>query len=205
MIALLNAASREPSRPLEAEDFFEHGTFFPQQVVKRAWLDRPAGEAVEVREGDFVAQAIIFPGLDHLPWFFRVVSEAARIVLAHRDVGSTMHHPPGQLARQPRAPADADLGAAAAPVISDAGCRTDHGVAVRRMANGAVYLAGDAQFRKDRHPLHRILQPGHDAVIVRVEQFVLRFPGAMIFPDRVGILFFVDPDQAFLLFHADIA
>ena len=73
------------------------------------------------------------------------------------------------------------------------------------MADRAVDFAGDPKLGQDRHPVHRVFEPGHDAVIVRLKEFVLSLPRALVFPHRVRIGLFVDADQALLLLHADIA
>jgi hypothetical protein len=87
-----------------------------------------------MRERDFVAQAVILLGLHDLPFLGRVGPKAARIIVAHRDIRRAMHHPARQFAGQPRPPADADLRAAAAPVVAHARRRADQRVAIGRMA-----------------------------------------------------------------------
>ena len=152
-----------------------------------------------------MAQAVILLRLDHLPVLGGIVAETARIELAHRYVGGAMNHPAGQLAGQARAPADADLGAAAAPVIGDARRRTDQRVAVWRMRDRAMHLALDAQLGEDRHAVQRILEPRHDPVVIRLEQLVLGLPRAVVDPDGVRVFLLVDSDQAGFLFHPDVA
>jgi hypothetical protein len=116
-----------------------------------------------------------------------------------------MHHPARQFAGQARPPADADLGAAAAPVVLRARRRADQRIAVRRVADRAMHLALDAEFGEDRHAVHGVLQPRHDAVVIGLEQLVLGFPRAVIEPDGVRVGLLVDADQAGLLLHPDIA
>ena len=115
-----------------------------------------------------------------------------------------MHHPAGQLTGQARAPANADLGTAAAPVIGDTRCRTNQRVAVGWMRDGAMHFALDAQLGEDRHAVQRILEPRHDPVIIRLEQLVLGLPWAMVDPDGVRVFLLVDSDQAGFLFHPDV-
>jgi hypothetical protein len=62
-----------------------------------------------------------------------------------------MHHPARQFAGQAGAPADADLRAAAAPVVAHARRRADQRVAIGRVADRAMHVALDAQLGKDRH------------------------------------------------------
>ena len=68
-----------------------------------------------------------------------------------------------------------------------------------------MHLPRDAELGKHRHPVKGVGKPGHDAVKVGVEQFVLGVPGAMVVPDGIRVLLFVDPDEAPFLFHADVA
>ena len=158
-----------------------------------------------MRKRDLVAKAIILLGLDHLPLLGGIGSEAARIELAHRNIGSAMHHPARQFAGQAGPPANADLGTAAAPVIFRVRHRTDQRIAVGRVGDRTMYFAFDAQFGEYGHALHRIFEPWHDPVVISFKQFVLGFPRASIEPDSVGVGFFVDTDQARLLLHPDVA
>ena len=109
-----------------------------------------------------------------------------------------MHHPAGQFAGQARPPADADLGAAAAPVIAvTPGAGPISGLPSGGWLIAPCTFALDAQFGEDRHAVHEaFFQPRHDPVVIGVEQFVFRLPRAMVFPDGVGVLLLVDADQA---------
>ncbi len=180
-------------------------TFGLQPLIQRAGFDRTPVKTVQMRERDFMAQAIVFPGLHHLPVLGGIAAKAARIVLAHRDIGCAMHHPAGQFTGQAGPPANADLGAAAAPVVSDTWRRSDQRIAVGRMRDRTMHFALDAKVGKDRHASKCIFQIWHDAIIICFKQFVLGFPRAMIFPDRVGIFLLIDTDQTGLLFHANVA
>ena len=66
-------------------------------------------------------------------------------------------------------------------------------------------LALNAKLCKDRHPVQAFFQIRHDAIVVSVEQPVFVVPWTMVMPDRIGVLFLIDPDQSALLLHADIA
>ena len=171
------AASGEPSGPFMPVDLLEDSALGLQALIERARLDRPAGQAVEVGEGNFVAKAVVFLRFDDLPVLGGIAAEAARIEFAHGDVGRTMDHPAGELAGQARPPADADLRPATAPVVLHPGSGPHQRVAVGRMGDGAMDLALDAEFGKNRHALHGGFEPGHDAVVVGIEQLVLRLPG----------------------------
>ncbi len=157
-----------------------------------------------MRKRNFVAQAIVFLGLHHLPVLGRIGTEAPGIEFTHGYVRRAMHHPACQFARQPRAPTDADLCAAATPIVPGTGRRPDHRVAVGRMADRAMHDALDPQFSQNGHPAQSIFQPWHHAFVIGLEQLVLRLPRAMVFPDRVRIFFLVDADQAGFLLHPDI-
>ena len=205
MILLGYAILRKPPWAFMAEHFFIYCAFRLQPVIKRAWLNWPPSQPVEMWERDFVTQAIIFLRLDHLPFFIGVIAKAARIKFTHRDIGRAMHHPPGQFAGQPGAPANADLGATTTPVIFHPWCRANQWVAIGWMRNSTMHFTLDAQFGKDRHAVQRIFQPWHDAVVVCLKQLILGFPGAMIFPHCVWIGLFIDSNQAGFLLHANIA
>ena len=73
------------------------------------------------------------------------------------------------------------------------------------MTDCAVNFACDPQFRENGHPVQRFFKIRHDPVVVGIEQPVFILPWAMVMPDRVHVLFFVNPDQAFLLLHPNIA
>ena len=158
-----------------------------------------------MREGDLVAQAVVLLRLDDAEVAAGVGAEAARVELPHVEVGRAVHDPARELPRQRRPPADADLDAAAAPVVLQARRRADQRVAVGGMAERAVDHALDAVLAEDRHPLQGLLQPGHDALAVGLEELALRVPGAVIVPDGVGVALLVDADQPRLLLHADVA
>ena len=87
MVLLGDAVTGEPAWTLMPVDLFKHGAGILQPIIERARFNRPSGKAVEMRKGDLVAQAVILLGLDHLPVLGGIVAEAARIELAHRDVG----------------------------------------------------------------------------------------------------------------------
>jgi hypothetical protein len=88
--------------------------------------------------GDFVPQAVVFLWLHNSPIFGGIDAKPARVIVTHRDVRRAVHHPagqfaglfPGQFAGQAGPPADADLGAAAAPVVAHARCRADQRMAI---------------------------------------------------------------------------
>ena len=67
-----------------------------------------------------------------------------------------------------------------------------------------MHILFDTELGKNGHAIQRVLKPGHDAVVVGLEQKVLGFPGAVIVPHHVGVGFFIDADEAALLLHADI-
>jgi hypothetical protein len=58
--SLRDAVPGEPARAFEAVDLLMHRALGLQRVVQRRGLDRPAGEPVEMRERDLVAQAVVF-------------------------------------------------------------------------------------------------------------------------------------------------
>ena len=205
VIALLHAVPGEPAGPFVAVDLLVDGALGLEAFVKRRGLHRSACQPVEMGKGDFVAQAVVLFRLHHLPLLRGVAAEAARVIVAHRDVGGPMHHPAREFAGQPRAPANADLGAAAAPVVPHPRCGADQRVAVGRMADGAMHFALDAKLREYGHAVQAFLQPGHDPVVIGVKQPVLVVPRAFVDPDRVGVGLFVDADEAALLFHPDVA
>ena len=158
-----------------------------------------------MRKRDFVAQAVILLGLHHLPIFGGIASETARVVVAHRDVGRSVHHPSRQFARQAGSPADPDLRSATTPVVAHPRGRADQRIAVRRVADGAVNLALNAKLGEDRHPVQAFFKVGHYAIIIGVKQPVLIVPRTMVVPNRVRVLFLVDADQPALLLHSDVA
>ena len=168
-------------------------------------FDRAASQTVEVRKRDFVAQAVILLCLHDLPVFLGIAAKAARIILAHRNIRSAMHHPARQFLRQAGTPANANLCPATAPEIAHAGCRANQRVTIRGMADRPMHLALNAKFRKDRHTVQAFFQIGHDPVVSCVKQPVFVVPWAVVMPDRVRVLFLVNPDQPAFLFHADIA
>ncbi len=201
----LHALGREPARAFVAKDLFEHRALVFQPLVQRRWLHRPPREPVEMRKRDLVPQAVILARLHHLPFLGGIGTKAARVVLAHRDIGAAVHHPPRQLPRQAWPPADPDLRPATAPVIAHTRRGTDQRVAIGRVADRAVHLSRDAQIGKDRHPVQALFQPRHHPVVIGVKELVLRLPRAMILPDGVGIFLLVNPDQPAFLLHPDIA
>jgi len=69
-----------------------------QQVVQGRWFDGASRQTVEMREGDFVAEAIVFLGFYHLPVFGGVAAETAWIVVAHGYICRPVHHPAGEFA-----------------------------------------------------------------------------------------------------------
>ena len=151
-----------------------------------------------------MAQTVIFFCFCHLPVLIGVAAEPARVKFAHGNISRTMDNPPRQLTAQPRTPANADLGAAATPVVSDPRCRPDQWITIGRMRDGTMHFPLDPQFGEDRHSVHGVFEPGHNAVIVSFEQFIFCFPWAVIFPDRVWVFLLINPDQPRFLFHADI-
>ena len=112
----------EPARAFVAIDLFKDCPLFLESLVERARFHRPAVQAIEVGEGDLVAEQVVFSRLDVLPLFVGVVAESARVKGAHRHIGRAMHHPAGQFTGQARTPANANLRAAAAPIIAHARC-----------------------------------------------------------------------------------
>ena len=205
VVFLRHALAGEPAGPFESVYLLMHRALGFQQVVKRGWLDRPTRKAVEMRKGNFVAQAVVLFGLHHLPIFRGIASETARIILAHRDIGRPAHHPSRQFARQAGPPADSDLRSAATPVVAHPRGRADQRIAVRRVAYGSVNLALNAKVNKDRHPVQTFLKVGHYAIVIGVEQPVLIVPRAMVAPNRVRVFFLVDADQPAILLHSDVA
>ena len=194
----------EPARAFVAIDLFKDCPLFLESLVERARFHRPAVQAIEVGEGDLVAEQVVFSRLDVLPLFVGVVAESARVKGAHRHIGRAMHHPAGQFTGQARTPANTNLRAAAAPVIAHTRCGANQRVAVRRVRNRAMHILPDAELGKYGHTIERVLKPGHDAVVVGLKQEVLGLPGAVIVPDHVGIGFFINTDQPALLLHADV-
>ena len=116
-----------------------------------------------------------------------------------------MDHPLGQVLAGAGAPGDADRDAGGAPVVPNARRRAEQHAAVRRVGDGAVHHPLHPLVGQDRHPLQGGLQPGHDAVVVGLEELVLRLPGRAVEPDRARVLLLVDADQAGLLLLADVA
>ena len=116
-----------------------------------------------------MAQAIVFFGLHDLPLFGCIAAKPARIIVAHGNICSPMHHPARQFACQTRAPADTNLCAAAAPIVAHAGRGPNQRVAVRRVANGAVNFALDPQVCKDWHAVHAFFEIGHDTVVIGIK------------------------------------
>ena len=205
VVARGRAAAGEPARPFVTVHFLEHGARLLRPPVERRGLDGPSLQPVEVREGDLVAQAVVFPGLDHLPVPVGIGAEPPGIVFAHGNVGRAMDDPARQFARQPRSPADADLRSAAAPVVPHSRRRPDQRVAVGRMGNGAMDGAPDTEIAQHRHAFHGVGKPWHDPLVVRGEELVLRLPGTVVDPDGVRVLLLVDADETGFLLHPDIA
>ena len=205
VIPLLDSVTRKPARALMAEHFLKNSTFGLQPLIKWRGFDRPSRQPVEMRKGDFMAQFVVLMCLDDLPILVSVISKPTRIVFAHIDVSRTMHHPARQFARQSRPPADADLRAATAPVIAHTRRRADQRVAIWRMADRAMHFARNPEFREYRHPIQRVFQPWHDPVVICIKQPVFVIPRALIMPDRVRVLFLIDPDQPLFLLHPDIS
>ena len=197
-------ASGKPARPLVAVNLLKHRALGLEAVVKGALLHRSAIEAVEVWKGNLMAQQVILPRLDVLPLFIGVRTKTPGIKGPHGNIRRAVHHPAGQLTGQARPPANADLGAAATPVVARFGDRADQGVAIWRMGNGSVHILLDAKFGKDGHAIQRVLQPGHHPVVVRLEQVVLGLPGAVVIPNHVRLGLLIDANQAAFLFHADV-
>ena len=122
-------------------------------------------------------------------------AETARIEAAHGYIRRAVHHPLRQVLAGARSPGDTNLRAAAAPEIFQPRGTEQH-VAVGRVRDRAVYHALDALVGQHRHAFQRVFQPRHDAIVIRLEQFVLGFPWSTVIPDRSRIGFLVDTDQA---------
>ena len=76
----------KPARTFVTINLFINRASFFQPVIKWAWLDRTTRKTVEMRERDFMAQAIIFLGLDDLPFLVSVAAETTRIKFTHRNI-----------------------------------------------------------------------------------------------------------------------
>ncbi len=97
VVVLRNPVPRKPAWAFEAVHLFVHSALGFQKIVQRRRLDRTPRQPVEMRERDFVTEAVVFLGFDHLPVFRGIAAEPARIIIAHRNVGSAMHHPASKL------------------------------------------------------------------------------------------------------------
>ena len=175
-ILLAFAALVVPPRPLPAEDLRELRAFCLQLVIERG-LAQPTAHLVLLGGLVAVIHVVIVGDGD----FSRIVlgcpfAEAARVELAHVDLGLAVHHPLGEVLAGATALADADRGAAMHPVVLRAMRRARQVDAVRRVGDGARDDRLHARFAEQRQALRGALQPRHDAVELRGFQFALIVP-----------------------------
>ena len=83
VVLLHHVVARKPAGTLEPIDLFMNRALGLQQIIKRRGLDRAACKPVEMRERNFMAQAIIFLCLLDLPVLGGIGPETARIILSH--------------------------------------------------------------------------------------------------------------------------
>jgi hypothetical protein len=86
------------ARALVAESLFIHRAMVFQALIKRRGFDRSTGKAVRMRIGDLVTLKVILARLDHLPLLVGIGAKAARVIVAHGNIGGVMHHPASQFA-----------------------------------------------------------------------------------------------------------
>ena len=122
-ILLAFAALVVPARPLPAEDLRELRAFCLQLVIERG-LAQPTAHLVLLGGLVAVIHVVIVGDGDFCRVVLgRPVAEAARVELAHVDLGLAVHHPLGEVLARATALADADRGAAMHPVVLRAMCR----------------------------------------------------------------------------------
>ena len=84
MIFLLYTISGEPARTFMAKNFLMDSAFCIEALKQGGWLNRAAGQSIEMWVGNFVAKAVVLVGFGNLPFFIGIGTKTSGVVVSWR-------------------------------------------------------------------------------------------------------------------------